>query len=65
MKEILITLGSIVAILFGAILIYANVVVSNGLWDLEGRIYIAIGIVLFAAGVTGLWMKARLAGSSR
>jgi uncharacterized membrane protein YbhN (UPF0104 family) len=63
MKETLITFGSIVAILCGAILIYANVSNRNFLWELEGQIRVGLGVILLAAGVTRLWMKRRLEGS--
>ena len=58
MKEILVTFASIVAVLSGAILIYANV--ANGFFGFEGTLGTCIGIILLAAGVTGLWTKRRL-----
>jgi uncharacterized integral membrane protein len=57
-KEILIVFGSIVAILFGLILIYANVSDGN-LSYLNGQIGAGFGVLLLAAGITGLWMKGR------
>lgn len=59
MKEILLTFGSIVAILVGAILIYANVF-SPLFYQLASRVGAGFGVILLAAGVTGLWMKKRL-----
>jgi uncharacterized membrane protein len=59
MKEILVTFGSIVAILFGAILIYANFFTGT-FYELGYIIGTFFGVIFLAAGITGLWMKGRL-----
>jgi hypothetical protein len=61
MKEILLTFGSIVAILSGAILIYSNVI--KGLtWEFSDQVYAGVGVVLLAGGITGLLTKGRMRG---
>ncbi len=59
MKTILITFGSIVAILFGSILIYANVI-DGSIFDFAYQVGAGIGVILLAAGITGLWVRGRL-----
>jgi ABC-type uncharacterized transport system permease subunit len=59
MKEILLTFGSIAAILVGAILVYANVI-NGAIWEFWDQVYAGVGVVFLAAGITGLWMKGRL-----
>jgi hypothetical protein len=58
MKEVLITFGSIVAILFGVILIYSNGE-GGGWFVFQYQVGIGFGVILLAAGITGLWMKER------
>jgi hypothetical protein len=59
MKEAAITFGSIVAILFGGILLYYHVYFGP-LDDLGHQIGAGAGVVLLAAGITGLWAQAAL-----
>jgi hypothetical protein len=56
MRTTLITFGSIVAILVGAILIYSNVF-DGYINDFAYQVGAGIGVILLAAGITGLWMK--------
>jgi hypothetical protein len=56
MREILIVFGSVVAILFGLILIYANLFSGNP-WELGYQVGAGFGVIFLAAGITGLWMR--------
>lgn len=58
MKEILITFGSIVAVLVGVILIYANLISGNP-WEIEYQVGAGFGVIFLAAGITGLLMRGR------
>jgi hypothetical protein len=58
MKEILITFGSIVAVLVGVILIYANLFTGNP-WEIVYQVGAGFGVIFLAAGITCLWMKGR------
>jgi predicted transporter len=58
MKEILITFGSIVSVLVGLILIYANLFSGNP-WEIGYQVGAGFGVLFLAAGITGLLMKGR------
>jgi len=58
MKEILITFGSIVAILLCALLLYENVYWGNTS-EIGYLVGDAFGIIFPAAGSTRLWVKGR------
>jgi Na+/proline symporter len=58
LKEILITFGSIVAILLGAILLYVNVF-EGRYWEFGYQVWAGFGVIFLAAGITGLWLKKR------
>jgi hypothetical protein len=58
MKEILTVFGSIVGIVSGAVLLYANVIRAD-ISYLEPQAWAVVGVLLMAAGITGLWLRAR------
>jgi len=58
MKEILTVFVSIVGIVSGAVLLYANVIRAD-ISYLEPQVWAAVGVLLMAAGITGLWLRAR------
>jgi uncharacterized membrane protein len=54
MKEILLVFGSVVAIVLGVVLLYLNIFQGNT--SQSGYIVgDGFGIVLFSAGITGIW----------
>jgi uncharacterized integral membrane protein len=58
MKEASVIFGSIVGILLGLILIYANVFEGN-VSEILYAIGAGLGVIFLAAGVTGLWAVRR------
>jgi hypothetical protein len=57
MKEVLLVFGSIVAILLGLTLLYANVL--QGDEEIGYLIGAGFGILFLAAGLTGIWAVRR------
>jgi hypothetical protein len=57
MKQASVIFASVLSILAGVLFIYTHL---NWADQLEGQLYIGLGAVLLAAGITGLWMKGRI-----
>jgi hypothetical protein len=56
MKQILLMFGSIAATLLGLVLLYANLSAGYGIGYYIGD---ALGILILAAGLTGIWTLRR------